>query len=69
MLTASFRSNPGLAPGGDRFAPALPTNLSTGNGDNQALVAELRQLFMTELDANRFEPLDDTGHVFAAHWG
>jgi len=33
------------------------------------LVAELRQLFMTELDANRFEPLDDTGHVFAAHWG
>src|SRR3990167_8482113 len=31
---ASFRSNPGFVPGTHRLAPALPTNLSTGNVDN-----------------------------------
>ena len=53
----------------EEIPQGAPVGKPISDEDNQALVAELHQLFMTELDANRFEPLDDTGHVFAAHWG
>ena len=46
-----------------------PVGKPVSDEDNQALVDELRQLFMHDLDANRFEAIDDTGHAFAAYWG
>lgn len=35
----------------------------------QTLADELRQVLVHDLDANRFEALDDTNHVYAAYWG
>ena len=46
-----------------------PVGKPVSDEDNKALVDQLRKMFMQELDANRFEALDDTQHVFAAHWG
>ena len=46
-----------------------PVGKPVSDEDNQALVDELRQLFMHDLDANRFEAIDDTGHSFTAYWG
>jgi len=53
----------------EEIPQGAPVGKPISDEDNQALVEELRQLFMNELDANRFESLDETGHVFAAHWG
>jgi len=36
---------------------------------HQALVEELRALFLNELDARGFGPRDDSDHVFGAWWG
>jgi hypothetical protein len=53
----------------EEIPQGAPVGKPISDQDNQLVVDALRQMFMHELDANRFEALDDTGHVFAAHWG
>jgi hypothetical protein len=35
---------------------------------HQAIVSEMREVFLHELDADLFEPEDDGDHVFRAWW-
>jgi hypothetical protein len=35
---------------------------------HQSLIAEMRQVFLQELDADLFEPEDDSDHTFRAWW-
>ena len=53
----------------EEMAQGSPVGQPIADEANQALVDELRQMFLQELDAHRFVALDDTGRAFAAHWG
>lgn len=46
-----------------------PAGLPVSDPAHLSLVDELRQVFLHELDAQRFEPYDGTGHAFGAWWG
>lgn len=53
----------------EEIPQGAPVGKPISDEDTQALADALRHMFMNELDALRFVAQDDSGHVFAAHWG
>jgi hypothetical protein len=53
----------------EEMPQGAPVGKPVSDEETLALVDELRQVFMNELDAIRFEAVDNTGHLFRAQWG
>ncbi|MGZ3238158.1 MAG: hypothetical protein ACXU8A_12365, partial [Burkholderiaceae bacterium] len=52
----------------EEHPPAGKGGTTISNETHESLIKEMRQLFIEELNADKFEPDDESNHVYGAWW-